>query len=324
MPAVRTCSKTGRRCASGASAETTYRDMNANTEKRRAPVTVLGLGAMGQALARAFLNAGHPTTVWNRSPDKGADLVEKGAVRAATVKEAVQASGLVVVCVVDAAASQAILESAASAMKGRVVVDVTSDTPEKARAAAAWATRNGIEYIDGAVMVPTVSVGTPEALFLYSGNRGVFDAHLPTLRVLGGNARYVGPEAGMAALFDLALLDVFYSSSASIVHAFSLVGANGVMAKALLPYVVEFFAIMPGIADMLATNIDNGKHPGALDNLTMEATGVDHIIEASHDRGVDASVLEAVRSLFRRAIDAGHGADSLSSLAEVIRKRAAR
>lgn len=34
----------------------------------RAKVTVLGLGPMGAALASAFLAAGHPTTVWNRTP----------------------------------------------------------------------------------------------------------------------------------------------------------------------------------------------------------------------------------------------------------------
>ena len=33
-------------------------------------VTVIGLGAMGSAIANAFLNAGHDVTVWNRGPEK--------------------------------------------------------------------------------------------------------------------------------------------------------------------------------------------------------------------------------------------------------------
>ncbi|MER6901101.1 NAD(P)-binding domain-containing protein, partial [Amycolatopsis sp. NPDC000740] len=44
----------------------------------RTPVTVVGLGSMGRALAGAFLAAGHPTTVWNRTPDKAAPLVAGG------------------------------------------------------------------------------------------------------------------------------------------------------------------------------------------------------------------------------------------------------
>ncbi len=43
------------------------------------PVTVLGLGALGKALATAFLTNGHPTTVWNRTADKADPLVALGA-----------------------------------------------------------------------------------------------------------------------------------------------------------------------------------------------------------------------------------------------------
>jgi 3-hydroxyisobutyrate dehydrogenase-like beta-hydroxyacid dehydrogenase len=42
-------------------------------------VTVIGLGAMGSAIAKAELQAGHTVTVWNRSPSKINLLVELGA-----------------------------------------------------------------------------------------------------------------------------------------------------------------------------------------------------------------------------------------------------
>ena len=38
-------------------------------------VTLLGTGAMGSALARAVIDAGHPTTVWNRTPGRDADQI---------------------------------------------------------------------------------------------------------------------------------------------------------------------------------------------------------------------------------------------------------
>jgi 3-hydroxyisobutyrate dehydrogenase-like beta-hydroxyacid dehydrogenase len=47
-------------------------------------VTVIGLGAMGSALAAAVLAGGYPTTVWNRSPERTQPLVASGAVAAAT------------------------------------------------------------------------------------------------------------------------------------------------------------------------------------------------------------------------------------------------
>ena len=62
-------------------------------------VTVLGLGSMGTSLADAFLKAGHPTTVWNRSAARADALVARGAVRAGSARDAVTASELVVICV---------------------------------------------------------------------------------------------------------------------------------------------------------------------------------------------------------------------------------
>ena len=63
-----------------------------NSDAGHAPVTVIGLGLMGQALAGAFLADGHPTTVWNRSAAKAEQLVARGATLAASARNAVAAS----------------------------------------------------------------------------------------------------------------------------------------------------------------------------------------------------------------------------------------
>ena len=55
----------------------------------KTPLTVIGLGPMGQAMVTRFLEAGHPTTVWNRTPARADAVVARGAVRAATAADAV-------------------------------------------------------------------------------------------------------------------------------------------------------------------------------------------------------------------------------------------
>ncbi|MDX3226329.1 NAD(P)-dependent oxidoreductase [Streptomyces sp. ME19-01-6] len=288
--------------------------------ENRTPVTVIGLGAMGQALAGAFLAAGHPTTVWNRSAHKADALVARGAVRAKTPAEAVVAGELVVVCVVDYEASQAILGPLRAELAGRALVNLTSDTPERAREAAAWAAEHGVDYLDGAIMVPTPVIGSPQALLFYSGSRAVFEAHEATLKALGGNSRYLGADHGVAPLYDLALLNVFYSSMAAMVHSLAMVGADKVTANEFLPYIKEFFALLPAMADQVADGVDTNSYPGDLGNLGMEAVGVDHILEASESRGLDSGPLAAVRDLMGRAIADGRGGDGFASVIEVIRK----
>lgn len=297
--------------------------MNDANPRKDAPVTVLGLGAMGRTLAGAFLAAGHPTTVWNRSPGRDEALLARGAKRAATVADAVRASPLVVVCVLDDAASRAILEPVASVLTERTLVNLTSDTPERARQAASWAAEHRIDYLDGAIMVPTAVIGQPEALLLCSGASRAFERHRSTLGALGGNIRYLGSDHGMAALYDLALLDIFYSSMGALVHAFALVGADGVAARTFLPFANAFIALLPEMAESMAEMVDDGRHPGTLDNLRMEAVGIEHIVEATRTRGIDASCLLALHGIFGRAIAAGHGGDSFSSIINVLRKEGA-
>lgn len=279
-------------------------------------VTVLGLGAMGRALAAALVDAGHSTTVWNRTPGKADGLA--GAREAESVSEAVSASELVIVCVVDYAASQQILDAAGESLTGRVLVNLTSDTPERARDAAQWASDRGIDYLDGAIMVPITAIGAPSSMLLYSGSQRAFTDYETTLKTLGGQAIYLGADAGTAALHDLAMLSFFYSTMAGLVHAFALVGADGVAAKSFKPFADGITAIMPEIVQEMAAHVDQGSYPGADASLRTEAAGIAHIIEASQARGVRTDVLDAVKRLADKAIDAGHGDDSFARVVEVI------
>ncbi len=55
-------------------------------------VSVVGLGSMGSALARALVGARREVAVWNRTSTKADALVQEGAVAASSVAQAVEAS----------------------------------------------------------------------------------------------------------------------------------------------------------------------------------------------------------------------------------------
>ena len=67
----------------------------------RQRVTVAGLGLMGAAIARGLLRAGHQVTVWNRTYSKTEGLAEHGADAVRDLAEAIVASTVVLVCVLD-------------------------------------------------------------------------------------------------------------------------------------------------------------------------------------------------------------------------------
>lgn len=135
-----------------------------HTTRQGSPVTVIGLGPMGQAMTRALLTAGHPVTVWNRTAGRADGVVADGATLAATPGEAVEASDLVILSLTDYQAMYDILDSATASLAGRTLVNLSSDTPDRTRKAATWAAGHDAAFLTGGVMVPAPMVGTEAAL----------------------------------------------------------------------------------------------------------------------------------------------------------------
>lgn len=288
----------------------------------RAPVTVLGLGKMGSALAGAFLKGGHPTTVWNRSASKADALVDEGATRAATVAEAVAASPLVVVCVLDYDAVHEVLDPLGDDLSGRVLVNLTTATPEQARRTAAWAAVRGADYLDGAIMaVPEVIAG-PEALLLYGGPRDTFESHQEVLGSLGPST-YLGSDAGLAALYDLAVLSGMYGIIGGFLHAAALVGTEGVGATEFLSLLAPLAngVVIQEILPSLAEQIDTGDYAkGAVSNLGPHAVALANVVEASGVQGIDVALMKPMQKLVDRRMADGHGDGDLSGLVELLRR----
>ncbi|MFC9971029.1 NAD(P)-dependent oxidoreductase [Spirillospora sp. NPDC127200] len=284
-------------------------------------VTVIGLGPMGQAMVGAFLDKGHQVTVWNRTASRADALVERGAVRASDVQEALAANELVILSLTDYDAMYAVLEPAAHALKDRVVVNLSSDTPEKTRAGARWVAEHGGVMLSGGVTVPPSGIGEPESSTFYSGPRAAFEAHQATLRTLTGTD-YRGEDPGLAALFYQIGMVMFWTSMLSYWQAIALADANGLKAADILPHATETMATMPNFQKFYAARIDAGDHGGDVDRLAMGLASVEHVLHTNADAGVDTALPAAVVDLFRRGVDAGHAADSFSSLVELMRKPA--
>ncbi|WP_020660865.1 NAD(P)-dependent oxidoreductase [Amycolatopsis benzoatilytica] len=284
-------------------------------------VTMIGLGPMGQAMVRCYLAAGHEVTVWNRTASRADALVAEGAKRAETAADALAANELVILSLTDYQAMYDILAPIDDALRGKVVVNLSSDTPERTRVAAEWLASRGAEMIAGGVMVPAPVVGTEGSFVFYSGQRATFDRVEPTLRVLG-RPDYRGTDLGLAQLYYQALLDLFLTTLSAFLHSAALVGTAGVPAATLVPYASQLLALTQSMLDEAAANADGGSHPGDQANAKMMGATADHIFAASRDAGIDTSLPAAVKAHYDRVIAAGHGQESWTSLIEVLRGQA--
>jgi len=284
-------------------------------------ITVLGLGSMGQTLARLFLNKGYKVTVWNRTAGKADALADRGAVVARSAAEAVRASPVAVMCVYDYRAADAILamEGVAAALDGRLLVQLSTGSPQDARNAEAWAHRQGATYLEGAIQAAPDQMGQPDTPILVSGAEAVFQAAEPLLRVLGGGIVYLGEKASAAAAMDLATLSTIYGTLLGFMHGARIAEHEGFDTA---EYGRIVAGIMPTFAAFLQHEgavIQSGDFTVSQSPMRISVEATQRILQTAREAGINTEFPAFAAGLFRRADAAGLGGEEIAALIKLLR-----
>ncbi|MEV6471453.1 NAD(P)-binding domain-containing protein [Streptomyces sp. NPDC051657] len=288
--------------------------------QHRIPVTVIGLGSMGSALAAAFLAAGHPTTVWNRTASRAAPLVAEGAAHPETVTEAVAASPLVITCLTTYEDTIEALEPAAAALKGRDLVTLNSGSPAGARRTAEWARVHGARYLGGAIKNVPPAVGAGDTLLYYSGDATVFTAHEPVLRVLGGDTVYLGADPDLAALYEMAVGGTLLPALVGFFQGAAALQARGLEAASMVRFTEKWLEMIASVLPVLAGEIDSGDYRQPLSSVNVFVAGAAHDAELGKEAGLDVEWHKPFHELLERAVEAGYGTQSIAALTEILRE----
>jgi 3-hydroxyisobutyrate dehydrogenase-like beta-hydroxyacid dehydrogenase len=280
-------------------------------------VSVIGLGKMGSALARVLQTSGCAVTVWNRSPEKAASLVEMGAVLAPSPAEAIAASPIILVCVINYAAANRILGEAVNEVPGKVLVQLSTGSPQEARASETWAHQHGAEYLDCAMTGSPESMGTPDAHILVAGPEAVFRKAEPTLRSLASNLDYKGEPIGLAAAWDMVHIMHYYGMFLSLFHSVQICQAEGIPLE-------EFIRLLEkqgkNYEKWLCENIQAGNYQETSAPLELWAGGIGQIARHAQDSQIDTGFVQLTARLFQQAMDAGYGREEVSALFKVLQK----
>ncbi|WP_134495755.1 NAD(P)-dependent oxidoreductase [Microvirga pakistanensis] len=288
-------------------------------------VCVLGAGRMGSSIARTFLSHGYETWVWNRTQAKCEPLASQGAQTAPSVADGIQAADVVIINVLDYAASATLLkhDSVTSVLPGKTVVQLTSGSPRLAREEAAWVEAHGASYLDGAIMATPDFIGRPEAALLYSGPRMVFEANRGLLSALGGGTTYVGDVPGQASALDTALLTQMWGGLFGALQGMAVIEAENLNLEIFRHQLTAFKPVVDAALYDLIDRTRAQRFSG--DETTLASLGAhysafQHLLEACEEQGLDASLPEAMNRFFRQGLSQGGPESDLAALAPLFRK----
>jgi 3-hydroxyisobutyrate dehydrogenase-like beta-hydroxyacid dehydrogenase len=287
-------------------------------------ITVLGTGRMGSVLALALLAKGYSVTVWNRTASKAEALAAKGVRVATSVEAAVSAADVVIGNVSDYVVSDTLTRPATvtKALQGKLFVQLATGTPRQAREVAAWAREHDVRYLDGAIMATPDFIATPGCTILYSGAKDLYDRHAQIFAALGGNALHVGNEIGHANALDAAILIVLWGAELGAWHGAAICEAEGFPVEA---FASALGATMPVFDGALKDTIGRiATRRFAADATTAASVDICHasarlIDDISKEHGIHRGLTSVLDTIFRRAHEAGHGADDLASAYQSMR-----
>jgi 2-hydroxy-3-oxopropionate reductase len=220
----------------------------------------LGLGIMGSAMAKNLLKAGFKVTVWNRSPQKCAELAALGAGVAATAAEVTSSCAITIAMLADPAAAHAVCFEPGGALEGigagRGYVDMSTVDAGTAREIGAAITGKGGRFLEAPVSGSKKPAEDGTLIILAAGDRELFDQTLPLFEKMGKKSLFLG-DLGRGAQMKLIVNMTMGGMMTIFCEALALTAKAGLSSADLLD-VIDAGALANPMFKMKGAQITQG------------------------------------------------------------------
>jgi 3-hydroxyisobutyrate dehydrogenase len=160
-------------------------------------VGFIGVGNMGNPMASNVLKAGFPMIVYDRNPQAMENLLQAGAQRAASAREVVEGSEIVLTSLPASPDVEAVyLEPGGlvdSAKPGTMLIDLSSVFPSTPRKIEPRAQARGVHFLEAPVSGGVSGARAATLAIMVGGDPETLTRAQPVLRAIGPNIFHVGP-----------------------------------------------------------------------------------------------------------------------------------
>jgi 3-hydroxyisobutyrate dehydrogenase len=160
------------------------------------PVGFVGLGIMGQGMARNLLKAEFDLTVWNRTDSKADALVSEGAARASSPEDLAGQCDVIIICVSDTPDVEAVLFDEGGvfdgARAGSLVVDCSTISPIKTQQFAEKLGEKGVQMLDAPISGGSEGAALGTLSIMVGGEPEQVERAMPYLEAMGKSITHVG------------------------------------------------------------------------------------------------------------------------------------
>jgi 3-hydroxyisobutyrate dehydrogenase len=283
-------------------------------------IALLGLGIMGSGMANRLLGAGFRLTIFNRTPEKAAPFVERGAKLAPTPHEAVTRANIIISMVADDSSSRSVWlgeqGALAGAIPGTVLIESSTLSLPWINDLAAAAAARDCELLDAPVTGSKAQAASGELNFLVGGSERALEKARVALTVMSRSIVHVGPS-GSGALLKLINNFLCGVQVASLAEAVAWIENSGADSGQML----EFLKNGAGGSPLIKLISERMSHRDFTPNflLRLMAKDLGYAVDEATRRSLELATGSAALSVFKQAITGGYGDKDMSAVVEPFR-----
>jgi 3-hydroxyisobutyrate dehydrogenase len=284
-------------------------------------VALLGLGIMGQGMARRLLSAEFPLTVYNRNRAKAEAFTKLGARAADTPSDAAADADVIISMVSDDAASREIWMGAngalAAARPGTCLIEASTLSVQWVAELAGVAAKQRCDFLDAPVTGSKPQAAEGQLLFLVGGAANVLERIRPVLAAMSHDIIHLGPTGSGARL---KLINNFLCGvqAASLAEAMTMIHAGGLDPEKSLAVLTGGAPASPLIKLISARATSGDKEINFL--LRLMAKDLGYARDEAQRAGLTAETPSAALEIFKIAIEKGRGDMDVSAVVNSLGK----
>lgn len=283
-------------------------------------VGFVGVGMMGQGMARNLLEKGFPLTVLahrNRAPVE--DLLARGAAEAATARQLAEACTVVFLCVSGSPQVEAVVYGEqgilAGCRPGFLLVDCTTSNPASTRRIAADLEARGAAMADAPVTRAPRDAAAGRLNSLVGASAEVLARLRPLLETYSESVVHFGP-VGSGHTAKLVNNFITMGYCALIAEGMAVCAAAGVDLRAMYEVMSRGAADSGALRKMIPAFLEGDLtgHQFAIANALKDVSYATAMMQAC---GFESLMAEGVRATYTQAVERGLGDRLMASLMEM-------
>lgn len=268
-------------------------------------VALIGLGLMGQPMARALKRAGAAVTVNTRSAGPLRAFAAEGFATAATPAEAAAQAEAVILMLTDTPAVEAVTAALLTTeIGGKLVIDMGTTAPAVTQRLAAQVTAAGAAWLDAPVSGGQVGAQQATLTIMAGGEAAAFARALPLLQAMGRHITHVG-GAGAGQVAKAANQVIVGLTIGAVAEAMALARSAGVDPARLREALMGGFAASR-ILDLHGLRMAEGRFDPGGRSVT-QRKDLQQALDLAGDHALDLPITRLTRDLYDRLIAAGGG-----------------